>query len=502
MAKKEHVIQFTGGMSQGISKFSNDIKLVNYFNVVTPGERSSAQLIDIPGSTDFVSLTPDSGTGCRTLWVASTGPLSTGYSSTMYGVWGNTVYRISSDGTKTRLGNVSSGTNNVSWAENQDQTFENTFGYVCDGTTIYKWDLNAENDSVASTFQEINALPDVVGDVRAVAKYITYNTYRLVLTTDNSLQWYYTDINADTWAGFESSESNPDKTIRAISFGGNIWVFSNYSYDIFSYTGSNDDPFDVASGAVGKIGCANGDTVCTHGDYMFWVGQGDTSNNGVYMATVGGAIKEITTPGIRNKLNSWSYINYSKGFAFTDRGHTFYVMTSKQDKSTYVYCVETNSWHQRSTSINGTTDYWDIVNAVNVYGNTYFGTVNSNKLCKFDYYTITDHNGWPITRMWQSPVIIDGLNFFKIVSIKIDVECGTTKEVGYDPEMFVQLSWDGGKTWGEIMHRSLGRVGQYGKQVEVLGGGAGRNLVMRVGTSARMPVALYQIKLIVEGASR
>lgn len=504
MARKEYIIEFKSGISQGLSTFSDNVQLINYFNLATPNERSSAQLIDIAGSNTVLTTNPENGIGCRGLWMASTGPNSTGYIATLYGVFGNTLYRINKNNVAIRIGYLSNRINAVSFAENQDQTLVNTFGFVCDGTTIYKWDLKAEDDAVANSFVEVEELPIVNGteSERAIAKYISYNTYRLILTTSNSIQWFYSGINNSEFEGFESSESNPDKTVRAISFGGNIWVFSNYSYDIFSYTGSSIDPFDVGSGSTGKIGCANGDTVATHGDFMFWLGQGETSNSSVYMASVGGSIKEISTTGIKNILNKWDYKNYTRGFAFTDRGHTFYVLTSKLDNYSLVYCVNTDTWHRRSSSINGSLTYWDVINVVNAYDKVYFGTNNSNKLCQFNYENIVDHNENPITRYWQSPVYIDKLDLFKILELKVDIECGTTKNVDYIPEIYIQLSWDGGKTWGERMLRSLGRVGDYSRQVVVYGGGAGRNLVMRIGTSSIIPVTLYQIKLILETAGR
>ena len=62
MAKKDFMIQFTQGMSQGLSTYSDDVQLINYFNISTPNERSKAQLIDIAGSTIKKVITPDSGT--------------------------------------------------------------------------------------------------------------------------------------------------------------------------------------------------------------------------------------------------------------------------------------------------------------------------------------------------------------------------------------------------------------------------------------------------------
>lgn len=502
MARKEIMVPFLRGMSQGLSTFSDDVQLVNYFNIATPNERSPAQLLDVAGSVKYQDISPDSGTGCRGTWVASTGAPSTGYISTLYGVWGNTLFRITNNGTRIRIGNLNSKISIVTFAENQDQTATQTRGFVCDGTTIFQWDLKAEDSDLAGTFTEIQALPEVLGSERAIAKYITYNTYRLILTAENAVQWFFTGPNGTEFIGFESSESNPDKTVRAISFGGNVWVFSNYSYDIFSYTGSTNDPYDVASGATGKIGCTNGDTVAVHGDFMFWMGQGESSNDAVYMATVGGAITEVSHPGIRNIIRKWDYKNNCRGFAYSDRGMTFYVLTSKNDKHTLVYCVETKQWHRRSSSMNGALNYWDVVNVVNCYGQMFFGTNDSNRLCKFDYEAIIDHNGYPITRYWQSPIYIEGLDMFRLSELKIDIECGTSKTVGQNPQIFVQLSWDGGKNWSERLLRDLGKAGDYTRQVAIYGCGAGRNLVMRIGTSANIPVTLYQIKMIIDTAGR
>lgn len=502
MARKDVMVPFMRGMSQGLSSFSDDVQLVNYFNAATPGERSNAQLIDVAGSTKLMDIEPNHGIGCRGLWASSTGSPSSGYTATLYGVWGDTLFRISNNGVRTRIGAVNNRINVVTFAENQDQTKTMTRGYVCDGTTIYTWDIKAEDSDVAASYREIAALPNIVGDERAVAKYITYNTYRLILTCENAVQWYFTGPNDDEFIGFESSESNPDKTVRAISFGGNIWVFSSYSYDIFSYTGAFNDPYDVASGATGKIGCANGDTLAVFGDNMFWLGQGETSNDAIYMASVGGSIVEVSTPGIRNIVRKWQYKNYARGFAFSDRGLTFYALTSVNDKYTLLYCLETKQWHRRSTSMNGVLNYWDTVNVVNCYGKLYFGTMDSNRLCMFDYSIITDHNGFPITRYWQSPVYIEGLDFFSLIELKIDVECGTSALYADNSQLYVQMSWDGGKTWGERLLRSLGTVGDYTRQVVIYGCGAGRNLVLRIGTSASMPVTLYQVKMSINTAGR
>lgn len=503
MARKEMTIIFDKGLNQGLSTFSGDRQSVNCFPVLTPGERSPAQLVSIPGGDVINSCSPSEGTGCRGLWVASTGPATEGNISTLYGVYGNTLFRIKRNGAFVKVGSLMSSSKLVSFAENQDQTKTQTQGFVCDGVTVYTWDLKAEDADLPSSYQEAT-LPYVNGSSteRAMASYISYNAYRLILTCSNSIQWYFSDLNSSNFdsASFESSESNPDQTVRAINHGGNVWVFSRYSYDIFTPTFNADDPFDVGSGASGKIGCSNGDTISTVGDYIFWMGQGETSDNSIYMATVSGGIKEISDPGIKNILQKWQYQAYSKGMAFSDRGHTFYAITSTMDDQTLVYDVNTEQWHIRSSSNDGKLHYWDQVAVKNCYGKTWYANVDSNAICQNNYDTIQDQSGRPITRYWQSPVYLDGGDYIKLSEVRVDVECGAYANADSTHSLYIQPIWDGRQL--DRFIRPLGRAGQRSRQVSLCGGGCGRNLVLRVGTSSRAPVILYSIRMVLETSGR
>ena len=106
MPKQKKIIYVEKGLSSGLSTYSDNTQLVNYYPIITPGERAPTQLVNIAGSTKFIDITPDEGTGCRGTWVASTGSPSTGYTSTLYGVWGNTLFRITNSGNAIRIGNV------------------------------------------------------------------------------------------------------------------------------------------------------------------------------------------------------------------------------------------------------------------------------------------------------------------------------------------------------------------------------------------------------------
>ena len=504
MARQDTLIQFKQGASKGISTFSEDVELINQYPIFTPGGRSEAMLHPISGSVKLLDVTPNNGSGCRGYWRSSTGPDNVGV---IYTVFGDTLYRYNRYGSMIKIGNIQNYIKNISFAENQDQSLTNNIGYICDNTKIYQWNLRASDDAVAASFREIPMLPFVNGSSNeyAIPSYITYSNYRLIMTCANSNQWYYSEINSSefTQINFETTERSPDKTQRVIAFANNLWAFSTYTYDIFSYTGSSTDPYDSAPSATGKIGIRSVDSLATYGDYLFWLGQGESANDGLYMADAGGNISRISSPFIETILRKWNSSDTAKGFAYSENGMTFYVITSRFDNQTLVYNVETKQYHLRSTSNNGTIKYWDITGVMRGYGNDLLAFTNDkNYLCKLNPDICIDHNNYPISREWKSNVFINNLDMFKVLELKIDCDVGTSKDPNIEPQVYLQLSWNGGYLWKDRMLKSLGKLGNYKKQVAFYGCGAGRNLVIRMGTSSSVPVNFYQLRLVAEGASR
>lgn len=503
MAIKEEMYQFTTPMGQGLSTYSEDVQYVNLYQMATPNARSQAQLVPISGTDTVTTATPDNGTGCRGAFSASTGPDGL---SVKYIVYGNTLYRIKEDLSLLRIGNIASSDTKCTFAENQDQTVKNTRGFVCDGVIVFEWDLKASDATVSTTFKEIGQVPFVNGSesTRGIVSYISYSNYRLILTMANSTQWFYSDLNSSfvPHASFESTESSPDKTIRVEGHGNNLWALSRYSYDIFSATNVDSNPFDVSTGASGKVGCVSGDSVAKVDQYMFFLGQSLGGNSSsVYMVSTTGQIEKITSAGIENIIRQWKHKQYTKGLAYSDLGHTFYVLTSKFDDYTLVYCVETKTWHRRSTSIDGKLHYWDIIEVISGYdGDLLIATNNSNILGKFNYTRCVDHSGRPITRIFQSPIFIANTDTFTMIQCKVDIECGTSTSYTAKPEIYLQFKWDG--KWSGRFTRDLGRMGNYKKQISMYGCGGGKNLVILIGTSAEIPTILYQIRMTLDKGGR
>ena len=174
-------------------------------------------------------------------------------------------------------------------------------------------------------------------------------------------------------------------------------------------------------------------------------------------------------------------------------------MTSTLDKCSLVYDTATGFWHRRSSSVNGTLNYWDVSSVRSCYGAIFFATSDSNSVNRFRYDVMQDQEGRSITRMWQSPVFFESGDFQRLLEARLDVETGAYPS-SEAHKAYLQTVWDGRS--GDRLLRSLGSPGDNKKQVSFLSCGSGRNLVLRIGTSSPAPVIFYSLRLVIDTSGR
>lgn len=499
----ENLYQFDNSTGQSLSTFGVNTKLINCF--VAPSvkdARSKFELRMVEGVENVLELAPDNGTGCRALWESSTGPRSQDYKPTRYTVYGDTLFRITSANTAIKVGQLSLSTRKVSFAESQEQGSSRVWAFVCDGALIYKFDLTADDSEVALTFAQTGKMPYVNGSSveTAIPSAITYYNYRLLFACTNSNQWFYSGINDSVFdsAKFYTSESSADKTKRVYGIGGNLWVFSETSYEIFARTGNASNPFASPFGNSGTVGLVGYDAICELDNNVFWIGSGKTANCGVYSGSASGKLMKISDTGLDNVLRTCKYLQDAKAFAYRLNGCSHVVFTSVSDGLTFSYEIEANSWSLRSSSKNGKQSYWDTSEAVISYnGDCYTGSIKTNKLSKMTVASVKDAEENPISILWQSPIFIADLKQFVLKQLVVDVESGKSKSYTEEPKLFLQVSRDG-ESWGERRILELGVRGEYNKQIRQYGFGACRNLVIRIGGSPTVNTTLYQLRFLTE----
>ena len=486
------------GLSQDV--FGNPTRVINWY--VKQGntkDRSKFFLKPLPGSKKITDIIPSSGKSCRDLYVCGTSPKSYGYRPSLIAVYGNTVYRINNNFEKTYIGQVSE-QGDITFAESQEQGTANSFCYICDGTDVYKFDMRSEDNFVSQTFKNIGSLPIVNGTDNeiAVPTTIDYYNYRLIMTCANTNQWYYSDINSDNLDSdhFYTSETSTDSTKRVYSCGGNLWVFSENTLERWSRTDDVDNPFACSFGNWFDVGLSSVFGITKIDDVMFFVGQGTNANIGVYMAS-GSGIKRISDDRISNVLMSWKYQSNIRAKAVRYLNDTFVIITSKYDKSTLIYCVESGTWSEGSTNNLGKISYWDVSSVANIYNKMVFGSFDNYSLNEFSE-TAYDYKGYPVVRFWKSPIITDQQDLVNVKEIAIDIEVGKALSYTDDNKIWIEVSKDGGKSFAERRYMSIGSLGDYRKTLIARAFGVGRNIVIQIGGSPNVPINLYQLKIRTE----
>ena len=301
---KSHLIQFDQSLYKGISRYSADVVVQNLYPVANKQGRSTHTLTPIPGSRVITTIPNVTGTGCRGAYRSSTGSPEDGYNGTVYTVFGDTVFRYSPRGTLIKIGtfNSSNVSGQCTFAENQAQTDSDTYIYVCDQQSIYKFAAKATDVDIASTWRELGSLPHRPDSPTAYAtpSYISWIDYRLIMSAKDCNAWFYTDTGTDKFAetNVYFGESRNDKTQRVTEFAGNVWLFGTFSYDVFSRTNNRLNPYSAPKSASGRIGLAAPESLAILDDVMMWLGSGDTGSNGVYLANKGGTVKRISDDGI------------------------------------------------------------------------------------------------------------------------------------------------------------------------------------------------------------
>ena len=103
-----------------------------------------------------------------------------------------------------------------------------------------------------------------------------------------------------------------------------------------------------------------------------------------------------------------------------------------------------------------------------------------------DDYWYEDYTGgisYPMVRHRQTAVFTDGLKPFTFEELAVECNVGTWDDYTLKPMLLLQVSKDGGNTFGNVRSASLGRTGEYGHRVRWLNLGYNRLCVVRLSYS-------------------
>lgn len=433
-------------------------RLVNCFAEPCPPEsKGPARLLGAPGVSAYATL----GTGTT----AGRGLHVMG--GVLYAVAGTTVYSISG-GTATALGTIG-GTDRVTMADNGTQLMivSEEQGYVVEAGTV---------------------TPVTDPDFRPAAAVDFCDNY-LVFVESGSGRFFSSDLaNATAYDAldFATAEGSPDNLVTLIVDHRQVILFGERSTELWYNSGQTGFPFErVPSGFI-EQGCAAARSPAKIDNTVFWLAEDLTVRR-----LAGDTPQVVSQHGVEEAIRGYSTVADAEGFTYTLDGHFCYVLNFPTAGATWVYDIGVNEWHERQSY----PDLgWLVVDAAHLNGNVYVQNRSTGNVGILDPDTHTEF-GETMRREWTYGTAYSTNS--RVLHRRFEVVAEMGVGVPTEPELALEWSNDGGRTWVAGPSRTLGAEGTRGRAVwHRLG--AARDRVYRCRCSEPVRIHIQGTELDVE----
>ncbi len=425
-------IPFNGSHAESQSRATNSQMSVNIY---PEKQGDGAKVPTVMHPTPALSFKLSAGTGpCRCNGVV--------FSGKAYFVSGSDLVEIGSNFVGTSVGTLSTNSGRVSMSSNPTQLMiaDGTNGYIWDGTTL----------TVISDADYVNG------------KHVTFMDTFFVIEDPDNVGRFVKSAGNDGLSydplEFATAESSPDDMIIPLSIQNSILMFGEYTTEVYANTGSKDFPFSATRGSKMEIGIQAEWSAIQAGSFMYWIGQTKQGGNIVYESN-GFQHKVISTREIEYEIGTYLSVTDCDSFSYQQHGHTFIQFNFPAADRTLVYDATERAWHRRKGYKLGRHRatgqvYFNGVNLVGDYSNSNFYSLDTS---------IYEDNGVTIERIRTAGYVHKQRKNVFIHRLEIEFErgVGLTSGQGEDPKVFLEVSKDGGNTWGNKLIRTIGKKGEY-----------------------------------------
>jgi hypothetical protein len=385
----------------------------------------------------------------------------------LYAVVGANVYKISSDGSYTKIKNNMATSTGIVDISNDSQYIT-----ITDGANGYVITI-ATNTMAAISDADF---PTPSGS--------TYQDGYVIITAKDTNYFYISDLNDPTsWVATEREDAdyNWDYATRPISVKRVLYIFGSKSIEAYYNSGDADFPFLRIDTGIIDYGTPARDSISAAGESVFFF-----ANDMTIKQLVGFSTQIISTPTLNERFSGYSTVSDARGFAFEYFGNLFYSISFPTEDESWVYNSATGQWHQWAY---GEDLVRTRANCYFFFNNRhYVGDRDNGKVYQLDKDNFTDDDA-TIKRIRRTPVINSAREFMVFGSLELWVKNGvglsadhSTLGVGTDPQGMLRWSNDMGRTWSPERWRSLGKIGEYNQRVrwDMLGSGFQREFEFSV----------------------
>jgi hypothetical protein len=315
--------------------------------------------------------------------------------------------------------------------------------------------------------------------------------YALVIEQGTGRFWINETIGDwSTWNGldFATAEGWPDDTIDTLTDHREAFLFGKETTETWANVGNADFPLQrVASGFIEK-GILSAGAATKLDNTVFFVGH-----DGIVYRLDGYTPIRISQHAVEQSIEGYADKSCA-AFPFIESGHAF--VAFKFATGTWVFDIATGFWHERESN---RSDTWRPLNIHRCFDKWLVIDEQSNQLGYLAEDTFTEYGD--ILRCSATAPSISKDNrwvFHGRLELIFEQGVGTVTGQGVDPQVMLDWSDDGGRTWSNENWRNIGRVGQFRRRTFLSRLGRSRDRVYRYAISDPVRRTLVQATLEAE----
>jgi hypothetical protein len=361
----------------------------------------------------------------------------------LYVVHRGTFYEVNNAGVKTSRGTINTTSGRVYMSDNGSQLM------LTDGT-----------DGWIYTFATTAFTQITDGDYPGAAT-VTWQDGYFIVNKPDTQRFYVSGINDGmSWDAldFASAESNPDDIVAVVSDNSNLILFGSISTEFWQNTGGTDFPFSRVSGGANEWGCAARDSIVKYDNSVAFLAKNRMGE--VIVARMNGYNPQrISTPELEYIINNYSAVSDATALSYMLGGHPMLQLNFPTGGESWLFDGLSGAW-SKLESYGETRDIGQI--GINYLDRIIVSDYQNGNLYRLNPLTFTE-NGQPLA----FEVISRHLSFddkrFVVDKIQLDMETGVGLATGQgsNPQIMMQVSTDGGHTWGTEQWTSFGAIGDY-----------------------------------------
>jgi len=395
-------------------------------------------LIRAPGLVEKTSIPEGAGRGIYN------------WNGQLYAVVGSKLYLVNPLFGHTEIGTIL-GSKRVSWGVNASQLVicSQPYAYVLEGTTLTR-------------------ITD--GDFLIPAQVCSVDGYAIFREQDTG-RFFGSDLNdALSYDAlyYATAEGAPGDLVGILTDHRQVLLVKADSTELWEDVGGSGFPFARSVNGFTPMGCAAGDTLVAADNSVYMLASDRTIRR-----LMGITWTNVSQPGVDEAIRSYD-VTGAYGLSYTQDGHVFVAFTFPVPEKTWVLDVSSGEWHERSSVGNR----WRPSAIVMCYGKSYAQRYDTGAVCLVEPNAYDDcGDSMRVEWTYQPAYRNNDRLFHSALECVMETGVGGTGGDGggyiegyfegglgstsnEDPQILLSMSNDGGRTWVEFPHKSLGKKGE------------------------------------------